>query len=168
MRERRIIVYGVPGSGKTALARKLAKQLRLPHIEADAFRSIAQKGKILPKHPFYFLATTEAYQAIGRRTKKNIITGLLNVRKALDPTIAKQIKKHKKGFVLEAAFLDPKRFIKTSKLIFLAPPIQEHKRQFFIHRKKDAFHKMQFQNTRIIQEFLKKEAKELKIPIFKS
>ncbi|MDE2019462.1 MAG: AAA family ATPase [Patescibacteria group bacterium] len=75
----KIIIYGVQGSGKTTLATRLAKKFGVPHLEADAFRLIAQKGRVLPKSPFHFLATTEAYQTIGKRTKQNIITGLFNV-----------------------------------------------------------------------------------------
>ncbi|MGB7957511.1 MAG: ATP-binding protein [Minisyncoccia bacterium] len=164
---KKIIVYGVPGSGKTTLARKLAKKFKVPHIEADAFRSMAQKGKVLPKAPFHFLSTTEAYQAIGKRTKKNIIAGLLNVRKALHPTIAKQTGKYKKGFVLEAAFLDPRQWLKVDSITLLAPSAKGHRRQFFIHRKQDAFHKAQFRNARVIQQFLVAEAKKLKIPILR-
>jgi 2-phosphoglycerate kinase len=160
-----IIIYGVPGSGKTTLATRLAKKFGVPHLEADAFRSIAQKGKVLPKSPFHFLATTEAYQAIGKRTKDNIIAGLLNVRKALHPTIAKQLKKYRKGFVLEAAFLDPKRLLKTGQLLLVAPPLKDHRRQFFVHRKNDAFHRIQFKNARVIQQFLIAEAKRFGVPI---
>lgn len=162
---KKFIIYGVPGSGKTTLARRLAKKFDIPHIEADAFRTIAQKGKILPKSPFHFLATTEAYQAIGKRTKENIIAGLLNVRKALHPTIAKQLKKYRRGFVLEAAFLDPKKLMKADHVLLVAPPLREHRRQFFVHRKNDAFHRAQFRNARVIQQFLIAEARQLGIPI---
>lgn len=80
---KKFIIYGVPGSDKTTLAARLAKKFNIPHLETDIFRAIAQKDKVLQKAPFHFLASTEAYQAIGKRTKENIIAGLLNFRKAL-------------------------------------------------------------------------------------
>ncbi len=32
----RILIVGLPGSGKTSLARKISQQLKIPHIEADS------------------------------------------------------------------------------------------------------------------------------------
>lgn len=163
---KKIVIYGAPGSGKTRLARRLAKKYGIPHIEADALRKIAQRGKTPVRSPFLFLPTTEAYQAIGKRTKENVITGLLNVRNALHPTIAKQLEKYRRGFVLEAAFLDPKKLMKKGDHILLvAPPLREHRKQFFVHRKNDAFHRAQFRNARVIQQYLISEARELGIPI---
>jgi 2-phosphoglycerate kinase len=164
--EKRIIIYGVPGSGKTRLARRLSKKYGVPHIEADALRKVAQKGKMASRAPFYFLPTTEAYQAIGKRTEKNVIDGFLNVRKALHPTIAGWLKKHRRGFVLEAAFLDPRRFLKTGDVILLAPSAKDHRHQFFIHRKKNVVrNSMHFKNARVIQRYLIEEARQLGIPI---
>lgn len=161
----KIIIYGAPGSGKTRLADRLAKKFGIRHLEADAFRKLAQKGRNAAKVPFYFLSTTESYQAIGKRTEENIIAGLLGVRKALAPTVVNELKKQKRGFALEAAFLDPSRLLKFGNLLLLAPSIKDHRKQFFIHRKNDAFHKAQFQNARIIQKYLIVEARRLGIPI---
>ncbi len=162
----KFIIYGVPGSGKTKLARRLAKKYGVPHIEADMLRKIAQKGRTTSQSPFYFLPTTEAYQAIGKRTEKNIIAGFLNVRKALHSTIVKWLKKHRRGFVLEAAFLDPHRFLKTGDVILLAPSAKDHRRQFFAHRKKNVVrNKAHLRNARVIQRYLIAEARRLGIPI---
>lgn len=165
---KKIIIYGVPGSGKTTLARRLAKKYEVPHVEVDGLRKVAQKGKIASKAPFHFLPTTEAYQAIGKWTKKNIIAGLLGVRRAFRPIIARQMKKYRHGLVLEAAFLDPRQLSKVGDIILLAPSAKDHQRQFFTHRKKDAFHKAQYRNARIIQRYLIAEAQRLDIPISRS
>jgi 2-phosphoglycerate kinase len=158
-RDKRIIIYGAPGSGKTRLARRLARKYGVPHIEADALRRIAQKGKVVSRSPFYFLPTTDAYQVIGKRTKENIITGLLSVRKALHPAIVKWLGRHHQGFVLEAAFLDPRRFLKVGDVLLLAPSAKDHRRQFFVHRRKNVVHnKAQFRNARVIQQYLITEA----------
>lgn len=46
MTQKKFIIYGVPGSGKTTLASRLAIKFDVPHLEADAFRTIAQKSKV--------------------------------------------------------------------------------------------------------------------------
>ena len=127
-----------------------------------------------PRFPGYFISSLGRLRLLnGTISKVNpsktvggyVITGLLGVRKALNPTIMKELKKQNKGFVLEAAFLDPQQLSKFGSVLLLAPSAKEHKKQFFVHRKGDPFHKAQFRTARIIQKYLVTEAQNLDIPI---
>ena len=75
-----------------------------------------------------------------------------------------EIDLHKEGCIAEAAFLDPAS-LKHEGLVILitVPDEKKHQRQFWEHRTEDAFTNGQFENARLIQNFLIKEAKELKI-----
>jgi len=161
---RNIILYGVPGSGKTSLARALSESLKLPHLEADEVRRIGKQGKSPTANPFFFLPTTEAYQAFGARTSENVIQGLLEVRNAYKDLVIKEIDTYKEGCIAEAAFLDPVS-LKNKGLVILitVPDEKKHRQQFLEHRTEDAFTNGQFENARLIQDSLIKEAKELNI-----
>jgi len=159
-----IILYGVPGSGKTSLARALSESLKLPHLEVDEVRKIGKQGKSPTTNPFFFLPTTEAYQAFGARTSENVIQGLLEVRKAYKDLVVQEINARKEGCIAEAAFLDPFSLKNNGLVILITVPDEEkHRQQFLEHRTKDAFTNGQFENARLIQDFLIKEANELNI-----
>jgi len=164
-----IILYGVPGSGKTSLAEILSDILKLPHWEADEMRKIGQWGRSPESDPFFFLPTTEAYQAIGPRIPENVIRGLVGVRNAYKDLVAKEIASYKDGYVVEAAFLDPASLKDNGAVMLITVPSEEkHRGQFLVHRTEDAFTNGQFENARIIHEFLMQEAKELNIPVLEN
>lgn len=164
-----IFIYGVPGSGKTTLGNLLSKELKLPFCETDTIKALAQKGKPIKTNPYYFLHTTEAYKALGKRTPKNIIQGMLNVRKAFENLIIKKILLFKNGGVIEGAIFDPKNFINKGQVFLITIPSElKHRKQFLVHRTKESFANGQFENARIIQEYLIEEAKKLDIPILKN
>ena len=166
---RLIFIYGVPGSGKSTLGSLLSKELRLPFFETDTIKAIAQKEKTIKTNPYYFLHTTEAYKALGKRTPKNIIQGLLNVRKAFEDLIFEKILLFKNGGVIEGAIFDPKKFINIGQIFLLTiPSDRKHRKQFLVHRTKESFMNGQFENARIIQEYLITEAKKFGIPILKN
>lgn len=164
-----VVIYGVPGSGKTTLARLLSPSLNLPFFEADEVRAIAQKGKTPENNPYYFLPTTEAYKAIGSRTKKNVINGMLNVRSALSKFIEQKISSYRNGVVVEAAFLDPKSLSSSGVVLLLVTPSESlHRSHFLVHRTSESFENGQFENARLIQDFLISEAKVLNVPILEN
>ena len=164
-----IFIYGVPGSGKTTLAKLLSESLNQDYFEADLIRNIIQKGKTIKKEPFYFLPTTESYKALGERTQENVISGMLNVRIALQDSVDKKIFSYKQDIIFESSFLDPKSLKNKGLVILLTIPSDiHHRKQFLVHRPKESLTNGQFENARIIQEFFISEAKKLGIIILEN
>lgn len=164
-----IIIYGVPGSGKTTLANLLSKATGLPLIEADKIRNIAKKDKSPDTDPYYFLPTTEAYKAIGKRTSANVIKGLTEVRKALGKFVNKEISLYQDGYIVEGAFLNPQTLKdKGVRLLLTIPSEPQHRNQFLVHRTKESFENGQFENARLIQNFFIAEAKKANILILEN
>lgn len=151
-----IFFYGVPGTGKTHLSRLLGKQLKIPVIEADAIKTRAGKTK---------LQTCKAYTNFGPLNKQNAIAGLLFVRDELRNSVDSEIRQQQKSFIVEAAFLDPRRLQTIGSGVLLTTvDKQRHKKQFLHHREKIFdFAGHEFQAARLIQDYLVEEAKKLKI-----
>ena len=60
----RIVVVGTSGAGKTTLARRIAAQLQLPHIELDAINWQSEWRDLTRHNPEEFVRrVTEAIQA---------------------------------------------------------------------------------------------------------
>ncbi len=164
----KIFIYGVPGSGKTYISKKLSKILNLPVIEGDKIKSLARKGKPKDKFPFLYLGTSQAFGEFGKLSEETAIKGLLAVRETLKEFVKTEVdKQHGKGFILEAAFLDPNLLKNSGEAVLITVPDKaRHKRQFLSHREKVFdFSGSEFKAARIVQEYLVPEAKGLNIPI---
>ncbi|NTW14583.1 MAG: hypothetical protein HGB37_01255 [Candidatus Moranbacteria bacterium] len=160
-----IYIYGVPGSGKTTLSKLLGESLGRACYEADTVRAAAQAGKTSDSDPFYFLPTTEAYKAIGERTPENVINGLLEVRRALGDFVEREVSLREDA-IIEASFLDPVRLMSSGRMLLLTIPSESlHRERFLVHRTEKSFLHGQFENARIIQEFLIAEADRLAIDV---
>ncbi|NTW14575.1 MAG: hypothetical protein HGA31_06150 [Candidatus Moranbacteria bacterium] len=160
-----IYIYGVPGSGKTTLSKMLGESLGRACYEADTVRAAAQAGKTFDSDPFYFLPTTEAYKAIGERTPENVINGLLQIRKSLGDIVEREVSLREDA-IIEASFLDPDRLMSSGRMLLLTIPSETlHRERFLVHRTEDSLTNGQFENARIIQEFLIAEADRLGIDI---
>jgi len=161
-----VFIYGVPGSGKTTLAKALSSALNIEYFEADLIRRDAQKEKTLENEPFFFLPTTEAYKGIGERTQRNVIDGMLNVRLAFKDSIDKYLFTHSRDIIIESAFLDPGNLKNKGIVILLTISAEtKHKKQFLVHRTIESFSNGQFENARMIQNYFISEASRLNIPI---
>ncbi|MBI5421269.1 MAG: AAA family ATPase [Parcubacteria group bacterium] len=169
IQQRNIILYGVPGSGKTSLGQALSEELKLFYIEADEIRKIGKQNRSLETDPFFFLPTTEAYQAIGECTGENIIKGLFGVRGAYRDLVHREVISHEEPCIIEAAFLDP-IFLKNEglEILVVVSSEEKHRQQFFTHRTEDALTERQFKNARIIQDFLIREAGQVDTTILEN
>ena len=91
------------------------------------------------------------------------------MRKAFEDLIFEKILLFKNGGVIEGAIFDPKKFINIGQIFLLTiPSDRKHRKQFLVHRTKESFMNGQFENARIIQEYLITEAKKFGIPILKN
>ena len=165
----RVFLYGVPGSGKTFLGRKLSELFKSTYIELDEVRHTAQAGKTFESDPFLFVGTTNAYKQLGEENKQNIIQGLIEVRKALHPYVQNLISRSENNFVAEGAFLKPKTFITKGKIFLVLEKNEEiHMGNFFENREINEENVKNFKVARVIQDYLIEESEKLNIEIISS
>lgn len=176
----KIFFYGVPGTGKTHLSKKLGKQLSLRVIEGDKLKKLARKNIPRSQNPFFYLGTCQAWQEFGPLNKENAIKGLLAVRQAFADFISQYLQ-NKESFIFEAAFFDPNLVGNNDRVLrklsaksdhyslLITSDESQHRKQFYHHIEKRLNLKdTQFQATRMVQEYLIKEAKKLNIIIIEN
>ncbi len=165
---KKVFIYGVPGSGKTYLSQKIAHDLNLPLFEADTLKEPLRKLTTKEESPFLFLGTSQAFRYFGGLNINNAIKGLKAIREVLVDAVNKKIQNHKE-IVMEGAFLDPNLLKDQGKLILvITSDEKQHNEQFFNHREKNEANLEEFKATRIIQDFLINEAKDLNIEIIEN
>src|SRR3989344_1697633 len=101
-----ILIYGVPGSGKTHISQKMSNDLKLPLFEADTLKDELRKLTTKEESPFLFLGTCQAYRHFGELNEDHALKGLKAVRRAFADRVNEEIQKHDE-FIMEGAFLDP-------------------------------------------------------------
>lgn len=163
---KRVFIYGVPGIGKTYLARKLGKELGIPVIEGDKIKDKARRVLSKSEYPFVYQTTCTAYKQFGPLNSENAVKGLLAVRAALKDAVLAEIK-DEDSFILEAAFLDPGSLKDLGEIMLLTVPDESHHRkQFLTHLdKRFDLSQSEFKAARLIQNYLVSEAKNLGIKI---
>ena len=165
--KRRLFLYGVPGVGKTHLARRLHQITGLPLLEADRLRDAAQMMHPPDKEPFLYCGTTEAYRQFGGRPSEGTIArGLNAAREALQPFVTAYLNEHPEGAILEAAFLDPRllRPLGRPVLLICSRRIQ-HGWRSRQHRPLTASSPVAMGVARRLQRYLIGEAEQLGIAI---
>ncbi|OGN13076.1 MAG: hypothetical protein A3J47_01125 [Candidatus Yanofskybacteria bacterium RIFCSPHIGHO2_02_FULL_43_22] len=168
MVNKKVFIYGVPGSGKTYLSQKIAHELNLPLFEADTLRGELKKLTTKEESPFLFLGTSQAFSQFGELNTENVIKGLKAVRDALSGGVEKEIQ-NRDEVVVEGAFLDPNLLKNRGRLILIITSKEEqHKDQFFKHRENNEPNMEQFKAARIIQVFLINEAADLNVEIMEN
>jgi len=162
----KIFLYGVPGTGKTYISRKLGKHYNLQIIEGDKLKKLALQNIPKSQNPFLYLGTCQAWKEFGELSENNAIKGLLAVRQAYTDFIKQHLNK-KGNFIFEAAFLDPNNVGNENfRSLLVATDKSQHRRQFYHHREKLLdFRGNEFKAARLIQEYLIAEAKKLNLSI---
>jgi len=158
---KQIILYGVPGTGKSSIARLCAAKLEIPFYEFDLLRS---KLPLEAKDPYLRMPSTLAWQLIGPLGKETAVKGFMRVRRALRPIVTRKLSDLTSDFVAEAAFVDPSIDQRGVALIILSSK-EQHYSQFFVHRTSSPEADQQFKAARFIQDSLIDEAERLRIPI---
>ena len=168
IQDKKVFIYGVPGSGKTYFSQKIADDLGLPLFEADTLKEPLRKLTTEEESPFLFLGTSQAFRYFGELSIENVIRGLMAVRKYLADAVGKEIKKHSE-VVMEGAFLDPNLLKNNGKLILIITfNEKQHREHFFKHRENSEESLEEFKAARMIQDFLINEAKDLNIKIIEN
>lgn len=157
----RILLYGVPGTGKSTISELLANNLQVPFYELDLLRhNLPQEVK----NPYLRLPSTLAWRSLGQLNSKTAVEGFMYVRQALQPYVAQKLRGLRSNFVAESAFVDP--HLSQAKIALIVVKSEErHYSQFFIHRQPSIEADQQFKAARFVQDELMKEALELAIPI---
>ncbi len=165
---RRVLIYGVPGTGKSTVAEMLAGSLGYKYIELDGIRSKAKKLVSQPHDPFLYEYTTRAWRQFGEFSKPNVVSGFLAVRDAMTKYVADELARQVDGYIAEAVFIDPKLSDSTNATALLITVANKHQHyaQFFTHRNKSSESGQQFEAARYIQDFLIEEARKLNISTF--
>ncbi len=140
-----------------------------PLVEGDNLRVLAQKDKTKKEAPFAYMGISGAFRKFGGLTEENVIKGLRAVRENMITYIEEEIKKYPHELILECAFLDPEQVINKGRVLLLTKMDEDgHRKQFFTHREENEKSLEHFKASRIIQDFLIKEAKNYPIEIIEN
>lgn len=150
-----ILIYGVPGAGKTTLSRVLHDKTKIPLVPGDYIIS-------------HYPGTKSAWRKYGSLTKENAVKGLLDVLEFMHETVNGELAKHKE-VILEGVFIDPVQWhTKANLFLIVTTDEAKHRKQFFEHRPETDEKKENFQAVRMIQEYLIEEAANLNIRVIQN
>jgi 2-phosphoglycerate kinase len=160
MRVKQILLYGVPGTGKSTLGALIAGDTSIPFYELDLLRhDLPPEGK----EPFLHIPSTLAWQSLGPLNSTTAVDGFMRVRQALRPYVAQKLKNLGTDFIAESVFIDPLVHPGITALVMIKS-VELHYSHFFVHRQSSKEADQQFEAARFIQAELVKEALKLEIP----
>ncbi len=167
----RILIYGAPGAGKTTSGQLLHAKTGIGLFVGDYLREVILPKEIgLSNDPFLYVGTKQAWRNFGELNSKNVIKGLLAVRKSVRPYVERELAQ-RPDVIFEASFLDPQNTKGDNLYLVVTPDEYKHRGQFFRERKK--FHPQYgsneleegFRASRLIQDYLLREAKGLNVTV---
>ena len=155
-----IFIYGVPGTGKTTIAKKLAERLNYTYIELDNVRKKAQFNVPKQEDPFLYEWTTEAWKQFGKLNENTAIEGFQAVRNSLNKYVLNELSEQKGSYIAEAVFINPTLFSSKDSIgnLVIVPDEKQHYSQFFVDRPRSVEEDKQFRAARYIQDYLIKES----------
>ena len=164
-------LYGVPGVGKSTIARQLASKYNYLYIELDNIRSKAQKRALIDEEPFIYEYSTEAWKKFGELNQDTAVKGFLAVRAAFQKYISEELNQHGPGYIAEVVYIDPNIMVEdedTITMLVVTKDEKFHYSHFFLHRDHSQEEDNQFKAARYIQDYLVEEANKLGINILEN
>ncbi len=156
-----VYIYGVPGTGKSTVAKTVARHLKYRFVELDDIRPIAQSKVNVSQEPFLYEYTTEAWRRFGSLNYENVVRGLTHIRDAFEPFIWDYLNGYRENAIAEAVFVKPQ----ASSILIVNTNEDLHYSNFFVHRKHGEDADLQFKAARLMQDFLILEANEKGISV---
>jgi 2-phosphoglycerate kinase len=160
----RIFIYGVAGTGKSFMSRYLKMRLNYPLIEADTLK---EHSLAITSSPFISIGPKYAWRRFGAMTPANIIKGLEAVRASARSAIEAELQTYE-NVIMEGVFLGPAYASHGKMILMIVVDASRHRDRYFRKRAHTKEDEEGFAASRLLQDYLITEARQLGIEIIEN